>query len=97
MPAADIQIVGPPNIPAKQNLVVRYRGRNQGKPILLLAHLDVVAALRSDWPRDPFTLYEENGYFLGRGTADDRRVDGVDARGQPAALQGGRLGPHSTI
>ena len=73
-PAADIQIVGPPNIPAKQNLVVRYRGRNQGKPILLLAHLDVVAALRSDWPRDPFTLYEENGYFLGRGTADDKSM-----------------------
>ncbi len=69
---ADIHIVGPTDAPAKQNLIVRYRGRGTGKPILLLAHLDVVAALRSDWPRDPFTMHEENGYFLGRGVADDK-------------------------
>ena len=65
----------PPGKPNKGNLVVRYRGRAGGaKPILLLAHLDVVAALRSDWPRDPFTLHEENGYFLGRGTSDDKAM-----------------------
>ncbi len=73
-PAADIELVGPPDRPSKQNLIVRYRGRGQGKPILLLAHLDVVAALRADWPRDPFVLVEENGYFLGRGTADDKSM-----------------------
>lgn len=73
-PAADLQLVGPANAPAKQNLIVRYRGKGRGKPILLLAHLDVVAALRSDWPRDPFTLVEENGYFLGRGTSDDKSM-----------------------
>ena len=73
-PAADVQVLVPPGKPTKGNLVVRYRGRgapNAGKPILLLAHLDVVAANRSDWPRDPFELREENGFFLGRGTADD--------------------------
>ncbi len=41
-------------------------------PILLLAHLDVVEAKRADWTRDPFTLIEENGYFYGRGTVDDK-------------------------
>lgn len=54
-------------------LVVRYRGDGSGgRPILFLAHMDVVAALRSDWERDPFTLIEENGYFFGRGTADNK-------------------------
>ena len=43
------------------------------KPILILAHLDVVEAKRSDWERDPFTLVEEDGYFYGRGTSDDKQ------------------------
>ncbi|HEX7545532.1 MAG TPA: hypothetical protein VF368_02320, partial [Gemmatimonadaceae bacterium] len=58
-PASDVQLLIPPEKPNKGNLVVRYHGRggaNAPKPILLMAHLDVVAALRSDWPRDPFTL-----------------------------------------
>ena len=73
-PEADVKVLIPAGKPTKGNLVVRYRGRagaGAAKPILLLAHLDVVAALRSDWPRDPFTLHEENGFFLGRGTSDD--------------------------
>jgi acetylornithine deacetylase/succinyl-diaminopimelate desuccinylase-like protein len=76
-PDSDVKVLIPDGKPTKGNLVVRYHGRggaNAGKPILLLAHLDVVAALRSDWPRDPFTLYEENGFFLGRGTSDDKAM-----------------------
>lgn len=76
-PAADVRVIVPPTHPTKGNLVVRYRGRGGAgapKPILLLAHLDVVTANRSDWPRDPFTLHEENGFFLGRGTADDKAM-----------------------
>ncbi|MFN6933701.1 MAG: M20/M25/M40 family metallo-hydrolase [Tsuneonella sp.] len=42
------------------------------KPMLLLAHIDVVAAKRSDWERDPFKLVEENGYYYARGIADDK-------------------------
>ncbi|BFT30567.1 M20/M25/M40 family metallo-hydrolase [Alteromonas sp. D210916BOD_24] len=55
-------------------LVVRYRGDpiSGKKPILLSAHMDVVDALPEDWERDPFTLIEENGYFYGRGTSDDK-------------------------
>ena len=75
-PARDIQLLVPPGKPTKGNLIVRYRGRagSTAKPILLLAHLDVVAARREDWPRDPFTLHEEGGYFLGRGTSDDKAM-----------------------
>jgi len=78
-PESDIKILIPPGKPTKGNLVVRLRGRagNTAKPILLLAHLDVVAALRSDWPRDPFTLHEENGFFLGRGTSDDKAMASI--------------------
>lgn len=55
-------------------LVVRYRGDGLSgkKPILLIAHMDVVEALSQDWERDPFTLIEEDGYFFGRGTADNK-------------------------
>ena len=53
------------------SLVVRYPGNGSGgKPVLLMAHMDVVTAKPEDWQRDPFTLVEENGYFYGRGAAD---------------------------
>ncbi len=80
--AEDVKVLIPPTDSTKGNLVVRYRGRGGAKaprPLLLLAHLDVVAALRSDWPRDPFTLYEENGFFLGRGSADDKAMAAIFA------------------
>jgi acetylornithine deacetylase/succinyl-diaminopimelate desuccinylase-like protein len=76
-PAADIHLVGPADKPDKQNLVVRYRGKGSGKPILLLAHLDVVQAKRSDWANDPFVMREESGYFLGRGVADDKSMAAI--------------------
>ena len=59
-------------IPTKANLVVRYRGTGQRKPILLLAHTDVVEAKREDWSMDPFQFVEKDGYFYGRGTGDDK-------------------------
>jgi acetylornithine deacetylase/succinyl-diaminopimelate desuccinylase-like protein len=69
-PAADIFVGGA--IPAKANVVVRYRGSGARRPILLLAHVDVVEAKREDWTTDPFVLVEKDGYFYGRGTADDK-------------------------
>ncbi|MDX2233365.1 MAG: M20/M25/M40 family metallo-hydrolase [Hyphomonadaceae bacterium] len=69
-PAADVHVVPQGEVAA---LVVRYRGDGTGgRPILLLAHMDVVPARRADWARDPFTLVEENGYFFGRGAADNK-------------------------
>ena len=79
-PESDVQVLIPPGKPTKGNLVVRLHGRaapNSAKPILLLAHLDVVAARRDEWPRDPFTLTEEGGYFLGRGTSDDKAMAAI--------------------
>jgi acetylornithine deacetylase/succinyl-diaminopimelate desuccinylase-like protein len=59
-------------VPRKANLVVRYRGTGERKPILLLAHIDVVEAKRQDWSTDPFHFVERDGYFYGRGTGDDK-------------------------
>jgi acetylornithine deacetylase/succinyl-diaminopimelate desuccinylase-like protein len=69
-PAADVQVLGPD--PRKGNLVARLRGTGGRKPLLLLAHLDVVEAKREDWSFDPFTFLEKDGYFYGRGTGDDK-------------------------
>ena len=69
-PDADIFVGGAS--PKKANLVVRYHGTGARKPILLLAHTDVVEALRADWSMDPFQLIEKDGYFYGRGTGDDK-------------------------
>ncbi len=67
-PEADIHVLP---LGETASLVVRYRGDgSRGKPVLLMAHMDVVTAKREDWQRDPFTLVEENGYFYGRGTYD---------------------------
>ncbi len=67
---SDVQVFTP--APRKGNLVARLRGTGARKPILLLAHLDVVEARREDWSVDPFNLIEKDGYFYGRGTADDK-------------------------
>jgi acetylornithine deacetylase/succinyl-diaminopimelate desuccinylase-like protein len=69
-PDADVFVGGA--IPTKANLVVRYRGTGRRRPILLLAHTDVVEAKREDWSMDPFVLAEKDGYFYGRGTGDDK-------------------------
>ena len=58
--------------PHKGNVVARYRGTGTARPLLLLAHLDVVEAKREDWSFDPFVLLEKDGYFYGRGTGDDK-------------------------
>jgi len=67
-PAADIHVLP---LGETASLVVRYRGNGSGgRPIALIAHMDVVTAKREDWQRDPYTLTEENGFFFGRGTSD---------------------------
>jgi len=66
----DIEVFKP--APRKGNLVARLRGTGARKPILLLAHLDVVAANPADWSLDPFRFTEMDGYFYGRGASDDK-------------------------
>ena len=68
-PRADVVVVG--DADRKGNLVARFRGSGSGrKPVLFIAHLDVVEARRDDWSMDPFVLTEKDGYFYGRGTLD---------------------------
>ena len=74
-PEADVHVLAPH--PRKGNLVVRLRGSGARRPLLLLAHLDVVEARREDWSLDPFTLTEKDGYFYGRGTIDDKAMAAI--------------------
>ncbi|HEX5764007.1 MAG TPA: M20/M25/M40 family metallo-hydrolase [Woeseiaceae bacterium] len=70
-PEEDVKVLKPRD--KKGNLVARYRGRNvDRKPLLLLAHIDVVEADPADWTLDPFTFIEQDGYYYGRGTTDDK-------------------------
>lgn len=71
-PEADIRVLA--EVPRKGNLIVRYRGTGARRPLLLLAHLDVVEARREDWSLDPFVFTEKDGFFYGRGTQDDKAM-----------------------
>ncbi|HUQ20618.1 MAG TPA: M20/M25/M40 family metallo-hydrolase [Gemmatimonadaceae bacterium] len=69
-PAADVIVIGPAG-DKDSSVVVRMRGTSTSlKPILLIAHLDVVEALQADWSVEPFKLTEKEGFFYGRGTSD---------------------------
>ena len=70
--ADEMQLFEP--FPRKGNLVVRFKGDGSKKPILLLAHIDVVEARREDWKTDPFKLKEDDGYFTARGSSDDKAM-----------------------
>ena len=58
--------------PARANLVARIKGNGSKRPILLMAHTDVVGVQREKWPVDPFGAVLKDGYVWGRGTADDK-------------------------
>ena len=76
--AGDAQVLVPEGRPNKGNLVVRLRAQAAvKKPLLIIAHLDVVEARRSDWTTDPFQLVEKDGFFYGRGTQDMKAADAI--------------------
>lgn len=69
----EARVIVVPGYEREGNLVAELKGSSQTlKPMLLLAHIDVVEAKREDWTRDPFTLIEEDGFFYARGVADDK-------------------------
>jgi acetylornithine deacetylase/succinyl-diaminopimelate desuccinylase-like protein len=74
-PESDVVVLGPND--RKGNMVARYRGRpgSSLKPVLVICHIDVVEAKRSDWTTDPFQFVEKDGYFYGRGTQDMKDSD----------------------
>lgn len=70
---SQLHLFATPEHPKEGGLVAVYPGTSKtAKPILLVAHIDVVEAKREDWERDPFVMVEEGGYFYGRGTLDDK-------------------------
>ena len=71
----DLFIGGPD--PRKGNLVATLRGSSKRKPLLLLAHLDVVEALRDDWTTDPFKFEEIDGFYYARGASDDKAMAAI--------------------
>jgi acetylornithine deacetylase/succinyl-diaminopimelate desuccinylase-like protein len=75
--ARDVEVVEP--APRKGNLVARLRGTGELRPVLLLAHIDVVEARAEDWSDglDPFRLTEKDGYYYGRGTLDDKAMAAI--------------------
>ena len=75
---ADLTLFSVPDHPKEGGLVAVLPGADpNARPILLLAHLDVVEARREDWVRDPFTLVEENGFFYARGASDDKAMAAI--------------------
>jgi acetylornithine deacetylase/succinyl-diaminopimelate desuccinylase-like protein len=79
--AEDVRVVVPAGNAKKGNLVARYRStaRTGRKPLLLLAHIDVVEARKEDWSDglDPFKFTERDGYYYGRGTMDDKAMAAI--------------------
>lgn len=69
--SADIEM---PTAGESAALIVRYRGAagSSKKPVLFLAHMDVVEARREDWDFDPFVLTEKDGVLYGRGVVDNK-------------------------
>ncbi|WP_294196471.1 M20/M25/M40 family metallo-hydrolase [uncultured Sphingomonas sp.] len=75
---ADITYFAVPDHPKDGGIVAVLKGSDPAaKPILLLGHLDVVAAKREDWQRDPFKLVEEGGYYYARGAVDDKAMAAI--------------------
>ena len=67
-----------PDHPKEGGIVAVFPGTSKTlKPMLLLGHIDVVVAKREDWTRDPYTLFEEDGYFYGRGTSDMKALAAI--------------------
>ena len=74
-PQGVLHLLGP--APKKGGLVARLHGSGGKRPLLLLAHLDVVEARREDWSVDPFALLEREGFFYGRGSLDDKAMAAI--------------------
>jgi acetylornithine deacetylase/succinyl-diaminopimelate desuccinylase-like protein len=77
-PDSDLHPFSVAEHPKEGGLVAVLPGTDsKARPVLMLAHIDVVEAKRADWTRDPFKLVEENGYFYGRGTVDDKSMASI--------------------
>jgi acetylornithine deacetylase/succinyl-diaminopimelate desuccinylase-like protein len=88
VPASDVQVIGPEA--KNRNLVVRIRGTGAERPVLFLAHLDVVDAPRADWSVEPFAITEKDGWLYGRGSIDDKGPATTLVAGMLALVRSGK-------
>ncbi len=65
--------------PGRGNLVARLRGAGEAKPLLLMGHLDVVAADAADWEEPPFEAVVRDGFLWGRGSTDNKQMIAIAA------------------
>lgn len=77
LPKDDVRVLA--EVPKKGNLVARLRSKSPSskKPVLLVAHLDVVEAKREDWSMDPLKFIEKDGYYYARGIVDDKAMASI--------------------
>lgn len=66
------EIIG--NDPRRMNFVARLKGSGKLRPLLLMAHTDVVPTDRGQWTTDPFKGEVKGGYIYGRGASDDKNL-----------------------
>ena len=79
-------------IPRRTNVMARVRGRNPGKPALVLhGHLDVVPAMAADWSVDPFAGEIRDGMLWGRGAVDMKDMDAMILTSVADILRAGDL------
>ena len=68
--SADIEVVGPTE--EAKGLYAIYRGQSSAEPVIVMAHIDVVPAVKESWITDPFKMTEIDGFLHGRGTSDNK-------------------------
>ena len=67
---ADLKVVGPTD--TSKGLYALYKGQSSKKPVIVMAHIDVVPAVKDSWDTDPFELVEIDGFLHGRGSSDNK-------------------------
>jgi len=76
---SEIHVAPETKYPHQVNVVVRIKGKGQGKPVMWICHMDVVDARPQDWTLPPFKFTEQDGYWYGRGTSDMKDEDAAVA------------------
>jgi acetylornithine deacetylase/succinyl-diaminopimelate desuccinylase-like protein len=76
---SEIHVAPETAYPSQVNVVVRLKGKGEGKPVMWICHMDVVDARPQDWTLPPFTFTEKDGYYYGRGTSDMKDEDAAVA------------------
>jgi acetylornithine deacetylase/succinyl-diaminopimelate desuccinylase-like protein len=71
---AGIEVEVLESAPGRGNLVARLRGSGESQPLMLMGHLDVVAAKAVEWTHPPFAADIADGCIWGRGATDMKNM-----------------------